>query len=317
MPCRFAVVSDTHFVAPPNDKSGFWWNRTTESRSDEMGEALVRLMRELAPDFIVHCGDFAGIDAEEHVRFGVSVMERTGCPWFCAPGNHDARSMAARRAFGERFGTGDGTWSYSRDLGGIRFFFLDVVWWLGADGSLSPVLDMDARADGRIIGMGPSTADLLWLDSECARTSLPAIVVTHAPVHFCDAYPLSTLPKGKPAAAPLTRPDDFISGFLTKREGRKRLLDIILNRTAVTACFAGHWHIHDAVALDGVHFIMTGSLRECPYEVRLVEFDGAAFRVETHGLDVPGLREASRMPAWGNAWIEGEPAVRDFSFPLR
>jgi len=309
-------MSDTHFVRPPTDFEATWWNRTTERFSREMGEALVDCIGGLSPDFVIHCGDFVGVDSEENFEYGLSFMERLGCPWYGVPGNHDTWTGAARNGFREVFGTGPGTWSYAREMGGLRFFFLDVVHWMDDRGVVSPVLDGEKYETGKIAGMGPTERDVAWLEDELGRTNLPSVLVTHAPIHFRPAYPVKTLPRGKPAESPRTPPRGFISGFLEEHEGRGRLLGLTLNDPGVRVCFAGHWHLNDAVERDGVFYVMTGALREFPYEVRSVEFDGGRMRVETHGLDVPRLREYSYVKEWGNDWIRGCEEAREFEIGM-
>jgi len=317
MTCRFVVISDTHFNSSLSEDAGTWWNRTTESRSKEMGAALVDCVTGLSPDFVIHCGDIVGSDTAENFELGRSIMDRLGCPWYAAPGNHDSKNMAVREGLKDIFGMDDGTWSYTRDLGGIKFFFLDVTCWTDDEGNVSPALDREKYDAGHIVGMGPTVRDLLWLERELEHATLPSVLVTHAPVNFRDAYPLANLPYGKPVSGPLTSPGDFVSGFITEREQRLRLLDIVRRHDSVTACFAGHWHIHDAYFWDGVEYILTGALREYPYELRLVEYDGSRFTVSTHALDVPELRELSYISEWGNDWIRGTEDVREFGFSLR
>ncbi|MCD6308691.1 MAG: hypothetical protein J7M24_06820, partial [Candidatus Latescibacteria bacterium] len=172
-------------------------------------------------------------------------------------------------------------------------------------------------ANGAITGMGPSVHDILWFEKTLRSAGEPVVVVTHAPIHFKNAYPLGTLPYGKPVEAPMTAPEGFISGFLRPDEGRETILDIVRKSGNVIACLAGHWHINDVVISDGILFMMTCSLREFPFEVRLVEFDGAVIRVETHGLDVPELREHSYIGEWGNDWVRGRCEDRDLTVDAR
>jgi len=316
MPLRFAIISDTHFVKPPTEIGGSWWNRTTEKYSTEMGDALVETMRELSPDFVIHCGDFTGEKSSDSVEFGLSIMDKIGCPWYGTPGNHDSRSIASRTMFKDRFNEGENSWSYYRDLGELHFFFLDVAHWLGADGSVSPYFDREKYDSGEIIGMGPCEEDLAWLERELEATETPAIVVTHAPIHFKEAYPLSTLPYGVAVKAPITQPKDFISGFVRLDEGRGRLLDIVRSHRNVVACLAGHWHINDALVEAEQLFLLTGSLRDYAYDIRLVEYDGTTFDISTHALDLPELRKLSYVEKWGNEWVRGTDDVRNFTFSL-
>ncbi|MCE5252165.1 metallophosphoesterase [bacterium] len=306
MSCRFVVLSDTHFTAPPSSCESTWWNRTTERFSECMGEALVRLVRKLDPDFVVHCGDLVGVCSGGSFDFGAAVMDRFGCPWYAVPGNHDTWCSAPRARLKERYGITGQSCSYVRDLGGLRFFFLDTAYWYGYDGSVSPVLDREKYDSGAIKSIGPAEADKCWLENGLVRSEMPAVLVTHAPVAFREAYPAATLPGGLPVESPLTYPRRFIDDMI----GREELLSLVRGSTAVKACFAGHWHIHDALKDHGVWHIMTAALREYPYEIRLVEFNAGVFEMSTHELDLPELRELSYVKEWGNRWVRGEKNVR-------
>ena len=312
MSCSFVVMSDTHFIAPPTDHEGKWWNRTTQRFSTQMGEALIELVRSLSPDFAVHCGDFTGWDSRENCDFGLDIMNRIGCPWYGVPGNHDTWFTDTRECFKDTFECAEGSWSYSREIGGLKFFFLDVVHWYAKNGECSPYFDRERYDAGELIGMGPRERDLSWLENELEQTNLTAVIVTHAPIAFKDEYPVKTLPGGKPVKSPMTPPSDFIEDMVAREE----LLRLTRKYQNIKACFAGHWHINDAVTFDSVLYVMTGALREFPYEIRLVEFSEECLRITTHGLDVPKLREISYVEEWGNLWVEGEHDVREFVFSL-
>jgi 3',5'-cyclic AMP phosphodiesterase CpdA len=308
---RFVVLSDTHFSTTGRD--GVWWNRSTERQSARMGEALVSLVTVLAPDFAVHCGDFTSTGTAEEFAFAKDILDRLGCPWFAVPGNHDTWTAAGRDWFREAFDTGDGAWSYVRELGGLRFVFLDAAHWHGADGSVSPALDRRAYDAGEITGMGPSEEDIAVLENAIDETTSPVMVVSHAPVSYRDMYPVATLPRGGATHGPMTPPADFIADIV----GRSRLLDIVRGSPKVTAWLAGHWHINDIVEDRGAWHIMTGALREYPFDIRLVEFDGSSFHVTTHRLDVPDLLELSYVREWGNRWVEGGAADRTAVLSVR
>jgi len=311
MGCRVLVLADTHFVHPPTDYYTLWWNRSTEGRSEMMGEALVRLARKLKPDFAIHCGDFAGWNTRENYEFGASYMERLGCPWFPVPGNHDAWTPLSLEETGRLFPM-NGMRSQRTDIGGLRLFLLDTASWFAKSGKVFPCIERNRydRGEMRTTGMPPE--DIAWFAREAAACPLPAIVVTHAPADYRPAYPIATLPGGRPVSGPLTAPSAFVEDFI----GREEILRIIRGNSAITACFSGHWHIHDIFSRGGVHFVMTGALREYPYEVRLAEYDGASFRVSTHPLHVPELRRISYMEEWGNRWVEGTQEAREFSFSI-
>ena len=313
MSCRFIVMSDTHFSAPPTNNAGTWWNKTTEHFSERMGEALIACVKKLSPDFAIHCGDFVGVCSRESFAFGAAVMDRLGCPWYVVPGNHDTWCSGPRDMIKEMFGTGENGCSYMKDIEGIRFFFLDVAQWYNQDGSVSSILDRNAFDSGQIIGMGPSENDLNWLEEQIKITNIPSVMVCHAPVAYRKEYPAATLPHGRPVRGPLTEPAEFIPDII----GHDRLLRIAQKYHVIKACFAGHWHINDVVCDSGVWHIMTVALREFPYEIRLVEFKDNNFRISTHRLDVPELIEISYVKEWGNRWIEGEDEVRFVTCSLR
>ncbi len=279
-----------------------------------MSEALRELISGLAPDAVIHCGDFTDGIVEENIGFACGIMDSLGCPWFAVPGNHDTHMAASRAMFRERFAKDNGSWSFRHDIGGLRFFFLDVVWWIADDSSMSPYFDRTRHERGEITGMGPCPEDLDWLDRELAATEMPSLIVTHAPVHYKEGYPLATLPYGETADTATTRPEDFVSGFMRRDEGRQRMLDIVRNHKNAVACLAGHWHLNDALIENGRLFLQTASLREWPYEIRMIDYDNGTFDISTHTLDLPELRKYSFVEEWGNSWVSGDESVRNFSF---
>ncbi|MFC1607766.1 metallophosphoesterase family protein [Candidatus Latescibacterota bacterium] len=306
-------MSDTHFTPPHLARSGVWWNRTTENHSGKMGDALIRRVQELAPDFVIHCGDFTGVCSHESFILGESIMNHLGCPWFAVPGNHDTWCGDVRNQFASTFGTSSSSCSYARKIGGLRFFFLDVAHWYYRDGSITSVLDHEAMSAGNLVSFGPVDDDLDRLERDLARDSIPTVLVTHAPVDFRKGYPASTLPKGKPVTAPLTSPDEIIPPM----SNSTRLRNIIRDSSTIKACFAGHWHINDAVDKDGVWYIQTGALREYPYEIRLVDYSDGTMSISTHGLDVPDLIKESFVTEWNNRWIAGADDVRSLDCNFR
>ncbi|MBN1291187.1 MAG: metallophosphoesterase [Candidatus Latescibacteria bacterium] len=313
MPCRFAVMSDTHFTALPSTYEGTWWNRTTERFSDIMGEALVTLVHKLTPDFVIHCGDFVGVCSQKSYEFGSDIMNRLGCPWYMVPGNHDTWCSETRNLIRDQFDIANNGCTYMRDKENIRFFFLDVSAWYNEDSGISPVLDHDAYKSGRIKGMGPFESDIVWLDKSLVNTHTPAVLITHAPLEFKHTYPVSTFPHGKPVKGPQSEPSEFIPDIIN----RTKLKNIIEKHNNLKVCFAGHWHINDVFMENGIWYIMTAALREFPYEIRLVEYDNDEFRITTHRLDVPDLVEKSYVKEWNNTWIEGDQDVRVVTCHLR
>ncbi len=308
MTFRFLVIADTHFVRTPNDMDGEWWNRTTEQFSDVMGEALVRKVRDLSPDLAVHCGDFNGWNDAAEYAYGADFMDRLGCPWIAVPGNHDTWEPAPGIS-GNPF-SAPGPRSRAVDTGGIRFLLFDTASWLDKSGTWSPLLDRKRYDRGEIEGMGASPEDIVWLERELDALDRPSVLITHAPVEYRPAYPVATLPHGRKTGGAETPPAVFVRDII----GIERIRGLLRKNRMVRACFAGHWHLNDAVVRNGMLHVMTGALREYPYDIRLVERNGDALRVTNHRLDVPELVKYSYIAEWGNRWIEGNTAVRDFEF---
>jgi len=88
----------------------------------------------------------------------------------------------------------------------------------------------------------------------------------------------------------------------------------------VRAAFAGHAHIHDFHAEDGIGFCLTGSLREYPSEFRMVEIAsgvaGPVLRATTQGLRDGGYAAESYVAEWGNRWVAGAERDRHFVIQL-
>jgi len=313
MPHRFVVLSDTHFLEPAQAQAGkTWWNRVLETQCAEIGAALVQTLNRLAPDFVIHCGDFTGRCDPANYEVGLGFMNRLSCPWYAVPGNHDAWYPGVRGPLAARCGQQGDDCYFARDLAGLRFIFLDVAYWISAQGDTSPYLDQELNERGQILGMGPSAAELVWLEHELASAGRPIILVSHAPLGHKPTYPIRTLPHGEPAHKPETSVTEIMDDILR----RQALRDLIRRQPLVKAAFAGHWHICDAVQEDGVTFCQTAALREYPFEFRLVTVDAGRLSVATRGLDDDSFQSLSYVEAWGNRWIAGAPADRSFEVDL-
>jgi 3',5'-cyclic AMP phosphodiesterase CpdA len=310
---RFIVLTDTHFLAPGHRvESKTWWNRVLEARCSEISAALVEAVQRLAPDFIIHCGDFTGHGDMVNYEFGLDVMNRLGCPWYAVPGNHDTWFPGVRAALAARYQLPGEACSYARDLAGLRFIFLDVAYWTSKHGEISPYLDKTLYDQGQIAGMGPSPEALAWLERELAAADRPVVLVSHAPLGYRPAYPVVTLPHGKPIVQPQTSVVDLIGDVLHRQTVRA----LLRRCPQVKAAFAGHWHICDTFREDGLTFCQTGALREYPFEFRLVEVQDGALRVSTVGIGADFQTE-SYVEAWGNRWVAGTEADRSFSIELK
>jgi len=311
---RFVVISDTHFFAPgsePADK--MYWNRVLQSRAVEIAECLADTINHLAPDFVIHCGDFTGLCDLPNFEYGCQVLDQLSCPWYGVVGNHDTWYPGVREAFSRRLGLPSGQCYYGRELAGLQFIFLDVAYWSSVSGDVSPYLDKDLYDSGQIAGMGPTHDELRWLEAELARCSdRPAVVVSHAPLDFKASYPVATLPRGRPVQGSATSLADYMGDMLL----RAQVQDVLRRHPQVKLALAGHWHICDATPRDGVLYCQTASLREYPFEIRVAEIRANELSLKTTGLKNPAFRRASYVSEWGNHWVAGRAADREFTIGL-
>jgi 3',5'-cyclic AMP phosphodiesterase CpdA len=283
-----------------------------ETRCGEISSALVDAVRRLEPDFVIHCGDFTGHSDPANYEFGVQVMNQLGCPWYVVLGNHDSWAPGVRAAVAARYGLPGEDCFYTRDLAGLRFIFLDVAYWTSVDGETVLYLDDELHDRGKVAGMGPSLEELAWLEQELAKADRPVAIVSHAPLGYKPTYPMPTLPYGTPAHQPETSVADLMGDVLDRNAMRA----MMRRCPQVKIAFAGHWHIADVFREDGVTFCQTGSLREYPFEFRVVEVLDDTLHVTTAGLGERFQRE-SYVEAWGNRWIAGSADDRSFSVELK
>jgi len=316
---RFSVIADTHFWAHGRGKDGLWWNRTLESRTLEIGEALVAAISEFEPDFVVHCGDLSGHCDMENFEAGSKIMGRLPCPWYAVIGNHDTWFPGVRDAFSDLYGLPRGQCYYTRSLGGLLFIFLDTCYWQAVDGTISAYLDKELFDTEMIEGLCVPPEELEWLREQLdAHRNETVCLVSHAPLGFKKVYRVGTLPKGKPA------PKDGVSlpqfncrcgrtGDVANRREVRRLLESYDN---IRLALAGHCHINDLHREDRLAFCQTGAMREYPFEFRMVEVGDGVLSVTTHGLGTPRFSKDSFVEDWGNRWVAGTDEDRTFSVRL-
>ena len=306
MRISFAVIADTHFIAPGTREDGKWWNRMLFSRLAEIAEALVSMLNSLSPDFVIHCGDFTDDSNEENFHFGKGVMDRLSCPYFITLGNHDTWNEGVRDAVAPVFGLTSGRFYYARTFDGLRFIFLDCAYWISKDGKAWEHLDWNLYREGGYLGIGPTEQELRWLETELnTRRNVPVFIVTHMPIY---AKPIC------PAGA--FRPPSSDYRFNEYCVHNDELYSMIARHGNVKAVFAGDWHFHDITYHEGILHCTTASLIEFPFELRYVEIHDGRMSITTLGLCDDSFREASLVDEWGNQWVVGSQADREYSISL-
>jgi 3',5'-cyclic AMP phosphodiesterase CpdA len=309
---RFVILSDTHCLSPTSSfEVKPWWNRALEMDSAGIGEAVVRAVSGLQPDFVIHCGDLTSDGSLESYMLATSLLDRLPCPWYAVPGNHDTETPGIRAALAARFGLADDQCHYTRDLAGLRFVFLDVAYWAAADGCVTPYRDESRAEAGLSVGPG----EWEWLDRELTAADRLVVVVSHAPLGHKPDYAVASLPRGRRPAGPRTS----VASLMGDLAGREKLRAVLRRHPIVRLALAGHWHIHDVTLEDGITFCQTAALREYPFEFRLATRNEDRLHITTLGLHEPDaqrLRAQSYVEAWGNAWVAGTEADRMFTVEL-
>ena len=313
MTASFLIATDTHFYAPGTAENMTWWNTMLKEQSPAIAESFISTVRELDPDFIIHCGDLTDNGTPESFRYAKEIMDRLACPYYVSLGNHDTFKAGAREAIAGMFENADGKFYYACDLGGLRFVFLDCAYWIRKDGQEDEHIDWDLYRSGEYLGVGPSRDELNWLAEELgAGVGRPTIVVAHTPFFSKATYPVGALPRGKPVKCAATPTVDFAS-YCVRHE---KLMQTITSPGCVKAVLTGHWHIFDVACNEGIHHCQTGSMIEFPFELRSVEVIDGHMSMSTVGLNDPSFREMSLLHELGNGWVAGESGDRSLEVDL-
>ena len=325
MDSTFVVMTDTHFVAPGNAVDECYWNRMFPSKSTAIGESLVSTVTALAPDFVIHCGDLTNSSDLESFHFAKTIMDRLPCPYYWVPGNHDTWSSGVREAMAPLFEfSAGGKFYYTRELAGIRFIFLDCAYWIKRDGTECEDLDFELHKQKVYAGIGPTQAELHWLERELAADrETPTIIVNHTPLHAKPTYAIGTLPGAHAPEVDLANWDpapekQFGDGdtTITKKYcvHGPTIRQMLADAPNIVATFAGHWHFNDITCDDnGVVHCQGASLIEYPFEFRLVKIRGDQMSISTVGLDNSQFEQESLVPEWRNDWVAGKDGDRSWT----
>lgn len=312
---KFVVIADTHFVVPGTYPNGVWWNKTLYSMAEERYNSIIRSISSMNPDFVAICGDFTGDTRPESFRLAKDLMDTLPCDWRTAVGNHDTNWPGVRSEISKLYSLAENVNYYSyinRNYKQLYFIFLDLCCYLWRDGSIKPYLEQVAYEEGDILKFAVDDIQLRWLEKELeTNKNKNIIIITHTPIYYKDEVTIGTLPKGSEnynAKYPLNK----LNPELDDRSANKLKRIISSYKDCIKLVFSGHTHINEVIYRDGIPFCTTGSLRECPFEFRMVEVINNSLYITTLSLDDPKLYETSYEKWRKNDWISGEEGDRNF-----
>lgn len=313
---KFVIISDTHFYVDDKVKHGTFWNRSLPEKRDEIAASLIETVKKLRPDYIVHCGDFVDRAYLDCFEYGKNIMDAIGVPWFLVPGNHDAYNMTVRNEISKLYGLPLGQSYFSRIIGDIKHVFLDTCFSATLGNEVIACRDENLHKAGMLKGLVVPKEELDWLEEELKTSKNEAVFIfSHVPIEFKCYYPVSCLPDG-------TKLDDM-RGFSINdlfNEINISLVNsdsvssVLKKHKNVKAVFSGHWHINDHFENEGIHFIQTASLREYPFEIRIVEIDEGEIHISTVPLSDSELAVNSYIKHRKNDWVRGTDSDRNIKF---
>ncbi|HHW30385.1 MAG TPA: hypothetical protein GXX20_01730 [Clostridiaceae bacterium] len=319
---RFVVMSDTHFYVEDKVKHSIFWNRSLPGRGDEIARNIVDSIKEKQPDFVIHCGDLIDRGYKECFEFAKAIMDDISVPWFMVPGNHDTLEPITRHDISSLYGLPLEQNYYSKDIGPIHFIFLDTCYMLAADGRILPCRDENLKKQGLLKGFIVPPEELKWLKQELeANKNKNVIIVSHLPLKYKNIYPVSTLPDGTAIESGKgCSPKLFTDALGIHLINENEVTSLFKGYINIKAVFSGHWHLNDVYKEDGIVYCQTCSLREYPFEFRVIDLiegaSGKYLEVTTHPLLNSEFAQESYVEDRNNSWIKGSPEDRTFTISL-
>lgn len=311
---RFVYLVDTHWTREPGvpPHAGLWQKELFDTHCERLEEAAVDLVKRLSPDFVIHGGDLCREAKESDWRNARRVMDRFGCPYYFVPGNHDIAVDADRARLVEIFEVPEDRLHVVREIGGLRFIFLDstYVWRRDAARTIErDDPDFDPRNQK---GIGVSPEEVAWFGEVLSESdpAEPLVVVTHCPMVGAAGYSIKYR-KEKPITASLPEWDPrwlvpiHDTWVMPLEQRRADLLHIMRESGNVRVVLAGHQHGAHISLLDGVLHCTMSAMSAWPFEMRLIAFDDEGMTIDTVQVDAPDLIKASYRPDWGNEWVAG------------
>ncbi len=225
---RFALISDEHFG--PNAYFEGKLRKLT-AQAPELCRAFVqRMNQEVKPELVVNLGDV--IEDESHARdlehYGqfVEILSHLNSPVLHVAGNHDQVNLSDDdlRALWRH----EGELHYSREIGGVHFSVLRTI----------EVTD---------VAIHLPEAQIEWLRSDLAATSLPSVILMHHPASEMRLDGNRWFEK---------RPN------VCRVAERRALQRVVRESPRVVAVFNGHVHWNHFDVIDGVPYVTLQSLVE-------------------------------------------------------
>jgi len=288
---RFVIISDTHILYPAEPGEGVWWNRILKSHtSGDLAQYWAATVRDLAPDFVLHCGDLTQKGDEASAHFAKDLLDGLGCPVFTALGNHDTGyNPEGLVMLSGVLGFPDGKPYYSAEACGLRVLALPYI----------TQVDPDFFEE-----------ELAWLAKELAKTDgKPVVFFSHAPLCLRDSYPEGTIP------GPQATIREHLETYLWQEP--ERILQLLSGCRELLGIFCGHMHTHEILSPNGILHCATASLVSFPVEFREVTVRGRHISIRTIGLDETSFADISLMPERNNRWVAGRPEDRDWAGTAR
>ena len=311
---RFVYLTDSHWAPDMRDPphSGVWQKELFDSHCQQLEDAAVDLIQKLSPDFVIHGGDLCRDPTDDDWKNAKRILAKFGCLCHIIPGNHDCWQQDQRRRMVEIFQIPENQLYYVREIGGLRFIFLDSSY-LWMKDQMKVMEPTEAGYVGQNVkGIGVSPEQVEWfaqqLSGPCSEG--PSVVVTHCPMVGKAGYPVKTR-KEKPITVSLPEVDpqwmvDIHGCWVMPLEQRRAdLLNIMRQHGDVRLVLAGHTHSASISVLDGVVHANCSSMSAWPLEMRLIEFDDSGLTIEPVQVDAPDLIEASYRREWDNDWAAG------------
>jgi predicted phosphodiesterase len=315
---RFVVMSDTHFYVSDKVKHSIFWNRSLEGKGEEIAQCIVHTIKRIDPDFIIHCGDFIDRGYKKCFEFAKQKMDELLVPWYLVPGNHDVLGTIIRNEISLLYDLPYGQNYYSKNIGPIHFIFLDTCYWLTTDKSILLHRDEQLYKAGMLKGYVMPPEELSWLKEELeANRHKNVILISHLPLKYKSTYPIATLPDGTEIEYGAgCSPKLFLDSFKMNLLNEDEVSSLIKGYDNIKAVFSGHWHINDVYNHEGIIFCQTCSLREYPFELRVVDIKEKSLEVTTQPLISSEFAEKSFVKERKNYWVKGRPSDRNFTIKL-